>query len=150
MKIAIASDHAGYGLKEEIRSFLEQRGHHVDDMGAAGHAPSVDYPDFAFEVARTVASGGVDRGILVCGTGIGMSMAANRIDGIRAALCHDSYTARMCREHNDANVLCLGGRTTGVATALDLVAVFLDTGFEGGRHERRVNKIHHPARVEAP
>jgi ribose 5-phosphate isomerase B len=148
VKIVIGSDHAGYALKESVRARLVERGEEVDDLGTAGPEPSVDYPDFAQKVAGAVASGRAERGILVCGTGIGMSMAANRIDGVRAALCHDHYTARLGRAHNDANVLCLGGRTTGIDVALEIVEAFLETEFEGGRHQRRVNKIHGMENVE--
>lgn len=148
MKIAIGSDHAGFELKEKIALHLARRGLQVDDRGAAGPEPSVDYPDFATKVAEAVASGDADLGILMCGTGIGMSMAANRVRGIRAALCHDGYTARMSRAHNDANVLCVGGRTTGIEVALEMVDIFLGTAFEGGRHQRRVNKIHTTEKVE--
>ncbi len=148
MRIAIGSDHAGHDLKERIRSHLAANGHEVEDHGTTGAQPSVDYPDFALKVARSVASGAADRGILVCGTGIGMSMTANRVPGIRAALCHDHYTARFSRAHNDANVLCVGGWTTGTGTALEIVTAFLETAFEGGRHERRVAKIHAAERVE--
>ena len=150
MKIAIGSDHAGYELKEKIRSFLEGRGAQVDDLGTGDPEIAVDYPDFANDVAHAVAAGDAERGILICGTGIGMSLTANRVPGIRAALCHDHTTARLCRAHNDANVLCIGGRTTGAEVALDMVTVFMETGFEGGRHQRRVNKIHATEKVETP
>ena len=138
MKIALGSDHGGFALKREIADWLKEAGHEVLDLGNEGTA-SVDYPDYADKVCRAVLSGGCERGILICGTGIGMSMAANRHRGIRAALCHDAFTARMSREHNDANVLCLGGRVLGPALALDIVAVWLATAFEGGRHQRRIN-----------
>ena len=138
MKIALGSDHGGFALKREIADWLEQAGHEVLDMGADG-PESVDYPDYADRVCRSVLAGESERGILICGTGIGMSMVANRHRGIRAALCHDAFTARMSREHNDANVLCLGGRVLGPALALDIVAVWLATAFEGGRHQRSIN-----------
>ena len=138
MKIALGSDHGGFALKREIADWLKEAGHEVLDLGNEGTA-SVDYPDYADKVCRAVLSGDCARGILVCGTGIGMSMVANRHRGIRAALCHDAFTARMSREHNDANVLCLGGRVLGPALALDIVAVWLATAFEGGRHQRRIN-----------
>jgi ribose 5-phosphate isomerase B len=141
LKIAIGSDHAGHDLKEAVRKLVEELGHEVQDGGSRSAAESVDYPDYAAAVARAVASGAADRGILVCGTGIGMSMAANKVAGVRAALCHDHVTARLAREHNDANVLCLGGRTTGAEVALDAVRTFLATAFAGGRHARRVSKI---------
>lgn len=138
MKIALGSDHGGFALKREIADWLDQAGHVVVDMGNEG-LESVDYPDYADKVCESVLSGDCARGILVCGTGIGMSMVANRHRGIRAALCHDAFTARMSREHNDANVLCLGGRVLGPALALDIVTVWLATAFEGGRHQRRIN-----------
>ena len=141
MKIAIGSDHAGYGLKESVRALLQDLGHVVDDRGTHAPAPSVDYPDYAEAVARSVAAGQADRGVLVCGTGIGMCMTANKISGVRAALCHDHYTARVSREHNDANVLCLGGRTTGLEVALEIVRTFLETPFAADRHAARVDKI---------
>lgn len=138
MKIALGSDHGGFVLKREIADWMAEAGHEVVDMGNDGPA-SVDYPDYADKVCRAVLAGDCERGVLVCGTGIGMSMAANRHRGIRAALCHDAFTARMSREHNDANVLCLGGRVLGPALALDIVAVWLAAAFEGGRHQRRIN-----------
>ncbi len=138
--ILIASDHAGLELKRHLVGFLGERGLEVRDLGAFD-GRSVDYPDFAHELARRVASGEADRGILICGTGLGMSMAANRHPGVRAALCHDAYTAGMARRHNDANVLCLGARVLGTGVAEQVAAVFLDTPFEGGRHLRRVHKI---------
>jgi len=141
MRISIGADHAGHELKEKVRALLVEMGNVVEDRGTKAPSPSVDYPDYAAAVARDVASGAADRGILICGSGIGMSMAANRIPGVRAALCHDHYTARVSREHNDANVLCIGGRTTGMEVALDIVRTFLAASFEGGRHALRVEKI---------
>ena len=138
--IVIASDHAGVELKARIVEILSQSGVEVRDLGPAD-ATSVDYPDFAHRVAHAVSAGEAERGILICGTGIGMSMAANRHPGVRAALCHDAFTAEMARLHNDANVLCIGGRTTGIGVAEQIVQLFLDTPFEGGRHQRRVEKI---------
>jgi ribose 5-phosphate isomerase B len=138
--IAIASDHAGVALKAEIVRQLQAGGFEVEDLGPAD-AASVDYPDYAHLLARAVADGRIERGILICGTGIGMAMAANRHPGVRAALCHDAYTAEMARRHNDANVLCIGERTTGVGVAGQIVRVFFDTDFEAGRHQRRVAKI---------
>ncbi len=138
--ILVASDHAGYALKREIVAHLEGAGREVRDLGTHGTA-SVDYPDFAHELAARLAAGEAERGILICGTGIGMSIAANRHPGVRAALCHDAYTAEMARRHNDANVLCLGGRVVGVGVALQIVDVFLEAEFEGGRHGRRVRKM---------
>jgi ribose 5-phosphate isomerase B len=138
--VAIGSDHAGFELKEHVRSFLERRGLKVEDCGTYDEQ-SVDYPDFAKKVTEAVAGGRVEMGFLICGTGIGMSMAANKVPGIRAALCYDSYTARMAREHNDANVLVLGGRLIGKGLAEEITTIFLDTDFAGGRHARRVAKI---------
>lgn len=138
--IAIASDHAGLGLKADLRRLLQSLDIEVEDLGPQD-AKSVDYPDYAHLLARAVSDGRIERGILICGSGIGMSMAANRHPGVRAALCHDAYTAEMARRHNDANVLCIGERTTGPGVAEQIVRVFFDTDFEGGRHERRVAKI---------
>jgi ribose 5-phosphate isomerase B len=140
VRIAIGSDHAGYQLKEAVKRQLEARHVEVEDVGTDTEA-SVDYPDYAAQVADRVASGQSDRGILVCGTGIGMAMAANKVPGIRAAAATNETDARLARQHNDANVLTLGGRTTPFATAEQLVQIFLDTPFEGGRHQRRVDKI---------
>jgi len=141
--IVLASDHAGVGLKAEIVRLLEARGEAYHDLGPADDA-SVDYPPYAHRLAAEILSGRADRGVLICGTGIGMSMAANRHAGIRAAVCHDAYTAEMARRHNDANVLCMGGRVVGVGVAVQIVEVFLATGFEGGRHQRRVGLIEPP------
>lgn len=138
--IVIASDHAGVELKARLVAAARAAGHEVADLGPAGTS-SVDYPDFAHLVAAAVAAGEAERGVLICGTGIGMSMTANRHPGVRAALCHDAFTAEMARRHNDANVLCLGARVIGTGVAEQLLAVFLATGFEGGRHERRVARI---------
>ena len=140
MKLALAADHAGFLLKERLREKLIACGHQVTDYGTDSEA-SVDYPDFAAAVAHAVRDGRADRGVLVCGTGIGMSIAANKIDGIRAALLTDEETARLSREHNDANVMTVGGRTTPPARARAIVRVFLATEFVGGRHARRVGKI---------
>jgi len=138
--IVLASDHAGVGLKAEIVRLLEARGEPYLDLGPADDA-SVDYPVFAHRLVREILSGRADRGVLICGTGIGMSMAANRHAGIRAALCHDAFTAEMARRHNDSNVLCVGARVTGPGVAEQILRIFLDTPFEGGRHQRRVEKI---------
>jgi ribose 5-phosphate isomerase B len=140
MKIAVGSDHRGYDAKRRIVALLQQLGHEVLDMGPGG-AESVDYPDFAFQVARAVSEGRVDRGILICGTGIGMCIAANKVPGVRAAPCHDSITAEMSRRHNDANVLCLSADLLGDELIDRMVRIWLETGFEGGRHARRVDKI---------
>jgi ribose 5-phosphate isomerase B len=138
--LAIASDHAGFRLKEQLKATLEKRGVRFQDLGPVDEA-SVDYPDFAHAVAKGVADGNFALGVLVCGSGIGMSCAANRHPGVRAALCTESYAARMAREHNDANVLCLGSRIVGEGVAQAILAAFLDAQFEGGRHARRVAKI---------
>jgi ribose 5-phosphate isomerase B len=141
--IAIACDHAGLALKADLADALREAGHAVLDLGTDGPA-SVDYPDFAHAMAAALADGRAARGILICGTGIGISIAANRHAHVRAALCHDVTTARLCREHNDANVLVLGARTTGIETARDCLRAFLGTGFAGGRHQRRIDKMTPP------
>ena len=138
--IAIASDHAGVAVKADVVRQLQEMGLDVEDLGPAD-TTSVDYPDYAHLLARAVADGRVERGVLICGTGIGMSMTANRHRGVRAALCHDAYTAEMARRHNDANVLCLGARVLGAGVVEQIVGVFVTTDFEGDRHQRRVAKI---------
>ncbi len=141
MTIAIGSDHAGYDLKEEVKKSLEQAGLAYQDFGCY-NTDSADYPDAAQVVARAVAGGACDRGILVCGTGIGMSIAANKVSGVRASLCHDTFSARLTREHNDANILCMGARVIGVGPALDILDTWLKTPFSGeARHCRRIEKI---------
>ena len=140
MKIAIASEHAGYELKEKIKAHLIGKGYETDDLGASSSEP-IDYPFIAAGLAEKVAGGRYDRGILLCGTGIGMAIAAGKVPGIRAALCTNAYMAKMTREHNDANVLCLGSWVTGPGLALDIVDTFLGHGFTGGRHIPRVDKI---------
>jgi ribose 5-phosphate isomerase B len=140
MHIAIATDQGGFNLKGKIVEHLVAQGHQVSDLGIH-ELKSIDYPDIAESVARTVASGEVERGIIICATGIGVSMVANKVRGIRAALCTDPYMARMAREHNDAQVLCMGGRVIGVGLALEIVDAFLAAKAQGGRHARRVNKI---------
>jgi ribose 5-phosphate isomerase B len=140
MKIAVGCDHADPGAKRDLVEVLKMAGHEVLDMGTDSDE-SVDYPDFAEKVARAVASGEAERGVLICGTGIGMSMAANKVKGIRAALAHDEFTVRMARRHNDANVLCLGARVIPSPRIRDLTLLFLDQPFEGDRHQRRVGKI---------
>lgn len=137
--IAIGCDHGGYQLKLEIIKFLQEKNVEFTDFGCNGE--SVDYPDIAKTVCGKILDKTADKAILICGTGIGISMAANKIDGIRAALCSDYYSAKYTRLHNDANVICLGGRTIGAGLACELVDVFLNTGFEGGRHAKRVDKI---------
>jgi ribose 5-phosphate isomerase B len=140
MKIAIGADHAGFELKNQLGDILRQTGHEVRDFGT-NSTESTDYPDYAGRVAEAVAAGTAERGLLVCGSGVGMSIAANKVDGIRAALGVNAEVVRLTRAHNDANILTLGARFTDSATALDLVQVFLDTPFEGGRHQRRIAKI---------
>ena len=138
--IALGADHAGWELKEALKVWLIESGHQILDFGT--HSPdSVDYPDYALEVAESVASGKAERGLLVCGTGIGMAMTANKVPGIRAALCSDPFMARMSREHNDANVLTLGGRLMDGELGLEILQMWLGTEFAGGRHERRLAKI---------
>lgn len=140
MRIALGSDHGGYKLKEAIKNYLSERGIEFKDFGTISEA-SVDYPDFALMVAQAVSSGEFQRGILVCGTGIGIGIAANKVPGIRAALCHDTFSAQFSREHNDANILTLGERVIGTGLALEIVDTWLKSEFAGGRHARRVNKI---------
>jgi ribose 5-phosphate isomerase B len=140
MKISVGADHAGFALKEHIRDVLTKAGHEVSDLGTHS-TESTDYPDYAAAVGRAVANGTAARGILVCGSGAGMSIAANKINGIRAALGTNPEEVAFTRHHNDANVLTLGARFTEAALADELVRIFLETGFDGGRHERRVNKI---------
>ena len=140
MKIAIGADHAGYQLKDSLRRLLDELGIAYEDFGTSS-AHSVDYPDFARAVAEGVSGGKFDRGILVCGTGVGMAIAANKVAGIRAAPVMDEQAARLSREHNDANVLALGERLTPADAARRIVNAFIDTPFAGGRHERRVGKI---------
>jgi ribose 5-phosphate isomerase B len=141
MRIAIGADHAGFALKEHLVAILTRRGHDVDDRGTFSNAP-VDYPPICAEVARAVAAGRVERGIVVGGSGQGEQIAANKIHGVRAALCNDLYTARMSREHNDANVLAIGGRIVAFTLAEEIAALWLATPFEGGRHQRRIDQIH--------
>ena len=140
MQIAIGSDHVGYSLKEELKSFLSERGFSLMDCGTDSDA-SCNYPLFAHKVAEAVASGSCQRGILICGTGIGMSIVANKFPGVRAALATDEFMAQMAREHNNANVLVLGGRVLSADLAIRMVNVWLDTDYEGGRHQRRLDKI---------
>ena len=140
MRIAIGSDHAGFPMKEIIKEYLRSLGHEVLDMGTHS-AQSVNYAEFAEKVAREVASGRAQRGILICGTGIGMSIAANKVEGIRAALVHSEYTAKMAAMHNNANIITFGGRVEGPQEAKRFVKIWLETPFEGGRHNKRLEKI---------
>ncbi|MCI9581219.1 MAG: ribose 5-phosphate isomerase B [Oscillospiraceae bacterium] len=140
MNISIGCDHGGFALKENIRAYLEEQGHTVTDVGCKS-LESCDYPDFGAAAARLVASGACERGIVICTTGIGISISANKVKGIRCALCGDAFSAEMTRRHNDANMLALGAGITGPNLAQKIVEVFLSTGFEGGRHARRVDKL---------
>jgi ribose 5-phosphate isomerase B len=140
MRIALGADHAGVVLKDDLARLLAERGEAFTDFGTTG-SDSVDYPDFAATVAQAVASGAYDRGLLVCGSGIGMAIAANKVAGIRAAVVTDTESARLSRSHNDANVLALGARLTTPHVARVIVNIFLDTPYEGGRHQRRIDKI---------
>jgi ribose 5-phosphate isomerase B len=140
MRIALGSDHGGYWLKETIKEMLQQNNIAYQDFGTDS-TETVDYPDFAEKVSEAVLSGICDQGILCCGTGIGISIAANKVPGIRAALCSDCFSARMAREHNNANILCLGGRVVGPGLAVEIVNAWLKADFLGGRHQRRLNKI---------
>lgn len=140
MKIALGSDHAGYDLKEEIAEQLKSRSYLISDCGVFS-PESADYPDTAKVVSEAVQKGESDFGILICGTGIGMSIAANKHRGIRAALCAETYSARCARQHNNANILALGSRVTGTGLAMDIIDIFLATTYEGGRHQRRIDKV---------
>jgi ribose 5-phosphate isomerase B len=140
MRIAIGSDHRGYAAKKRLTVMLQQAGHEVLDMGTNSD-DSCDYPDFALPVAQAISAKKVDRGILICGTGIGMCIAANKLSGVRAALCHDSITAEMSRRHNNANILCLSADLLGDELIERMAKIWLETDFEGGRHVRRLDKI---------
>jgi ribose 5-phosphate isomerase B len=141
MRLAMSSDHAGYELKRDLAAILGQQGHQVLDLGTHSTAP-VDYPDAAESVAQALQKGEADRGIIVCGSGAGVSIAANKFPGIRAAVCHDTYTAHQAVEHDDMNVLCLGARVVGASLAQDIVAAFLGASFSGeARHQRRLDKV---------
>ncbi|HEV8268424.1 MAG TPA: ribose 5-phosphate isomerase B [Thermoanaerobaculia bacterium] len=141
MKIAVGADHAGFELKEKLKTYLASKGHEVQDLGTSS-SESVDYPDFGFAVGRAVASGQVERGVLACGTGIGIAIAANKVKGVRAGTPNDLFATRLMREHNDANVISFGARQVAPTLAEAMLDVFLSTPFEGGgRHERRVGKL---------
>lgn len=140
MKVAIASDHGGINIREEIKSLMDEIGIQYDDFGCECDT-SVDYPDFALPVAQKVANGEYDRGILICGTGIGMSIAANKVNGIRCALVHDVFSAKATRQHNDSNMLAMGERVIGPGLAREVALAWLETEFEGGRHANRIGKI---------
>lgn len=140
MKVAVGSDHRGYAAKEIAKSIVQQLGHEMIDMGV-GSADPVDYPDVAYRAAHAVSSQDVDRAILICATGIGMCITANKIPGVRAALCHDAFTAEVSRDHNDSNVLCISADQTGEGLLRQMVEAWLTSEFAGGRHQRRLNKI---------
>jgi len=140
MRIALGCDHCGFGLKQVLIKLVSEAGYGYEDAGCYDTSPA-DYPDFAQRVAEMVVAGKADRGILICSTGMGMSIAANKVKGIRAALCHDIFTARLARQHNDANVLCLGANVVGQGLAEEIVKAFLATEFEGGRHAHRLGKV---------
>ena len=140
MKIVIGSDHRGFVAKEQVKAIVTQSGHQYIDVGIKDNNPA-DYPDIAYMAATAVSKGEADRAILICGTGIGMCIAANKVKGIRAALCHDELTAQISRHHNDSNVLCLSGDMTGEVLLRKIVEAWLTTDFQGGRHQRRINKI---------
>ena len=140
MRVACGCDHRGLTLKQAIMKLAVEIGHECEDAGCYDTSP-VDYPDIAQRVAEAVATGKADRGILVCSSGVGMSITANKVRGIRAALCHNAFTARLARQHNDANVLCLGANVLGEGLAEEIAKTFLTTGFEGGRHARRLEKV---------
>ena len=140
MKIIIASDHAGYKLKEELKEYLKELGHETEDLGTNSEQP-VDYPDYGYKAAKQASDSG-DKGILLCGSGIGMSIVANKVKGIRAALCHNEYTAKAARQHNDANILCLGARDIDTETAKKITKIFLETEVSSeARHKRRISEI---------
>lgn len=139
-KLAIASDHAGFELKESIIAYLHDKGVELEDFGPENN-DRVDYPDYGISIARAIQEKKVDRGIVICGTGVGMSIVVNRFPGIRGTLCSDLYTTKMCREHNDSNILIMGGRVIGKGLAEEIVTMWLNTPFEGGRHQKRLDKI---------
>jgi len=141
MKILIGSDHRGFRVKQRLVGLVTSLGHQVEDLGVGSSDTSVDYPDFAFDVARSVGAGLVERGILICGTGIGMCIAANKVPGVRAACCHDLITVEMSRRHNDANILCLSADMLGEELVERMAKLWLETSFDAGRHQRRVEKI---------
>lgn len=141
MKIVIGCDHGGFDYKDRVVKYVKELGHEVIDVGTFDGTTSVDYPDYAEKAAMKVVNKEADRGILICGTGIGISIAANKVNGIRCAVVHDNFTARLTRMHNDANMIAFGARVIGIEVALDIVKTFLETEFEGGRHLNRIKKI---------
>ncbi len=140
MKLSVAADHRGFQAKERMKTFLAELGHEAEDFGTSSAEPC-DYPDYAYPAAKAVAEGQVERGILFCGTGIGMSLTANKVRDIRAALCHDEVTVDMARRHNDANMLCLPADLLGEKQMMQIIRIFLEAPFDGGRHLRRINKL---------
>ena len=148
MRIAIGADHAGFILKEHLKQTLQRLGHAVDDHGTDSEA-SVDYPPICLSVGRAVAEGRADRGVVLGGSGQGEQIAANKVAGVRAALCHDLYTARLSRQHNDANVLSMGGRIVAFGLADEILTLWLDTPFDGGRHQRRIDQIREAERTSS-
>ena len=147
MKLAIGADHAGFDLKAQVVPWLESLGHQVVDLGAHDLDPADDFPDFAAAVARSVTGGEVERGLMICGSGVGASIATNKVSGVRACLCHDTYTARQGVEHNNMNVLCLGGRVIGIETAKEVIATFIGAEFvPEDRFQRRIDKV---SKIEA-
>ena len=142
MKLAVGADHAGLDMKSQIIPWLEQAGHEVVDVGAHTLDPADDFPDFAAAVGQTLCGGGAERGVMICGSGVGATIASNKVNGVRAALCHDTYTARQGVEHNDMNVLCLGGRVIGIETAKEVISAFVGASFTGEeRFLRRIDKV---------
>ena len=142
MKLAVGADHAGLDMKSQIIPWLQQAGHEVVDVGAHTLDPADDFPDFAAAVGRTLCRGGAERGVMICGSGVGATIASNKVSGVRAALCHDTYTARQGVEHNDMNVLCLGGRVIGIETAKEVISSFVGASFTGEeRFLRRIDKV---------
>ena len=143
MKVAVGADHAGYALKDQIVPWLKSSGHEVVDVGAHTLDPADDYPDFAAAVAHSLKEGRAERGVMICGSGVGASIASNKVNGIRACLCHDTYTARQGVEHNNMNVICLGGRVIGIETAKEVIGAFLGAGYTPeDRFQRRIDKLH--------
>ncbi len=147
--LALGSDHAGYGLKQEIMAYIKELGYEYKDYGTFD-TNSCNYPEFAYKAACAVASGECDKGIIICGSGIGISISANKVKGIRCALCSEPYSAQMTRRHNDANVLAMGARMIGIDIAKEIVQTFLTTEFEGGRHQKRINEISQIENGEVP
>ena len=149
MKLSVAADHRGFQVKERMKAFLSELGHEPKDFGTNSTEPC-DYPDCAYPAAKAVADGQVERGILFCGTGIGMSLVANKVSGVRAALCHDEVTVDMCRRHNNANMLCLPADLLGEKQMMQIIRIFLEAPFDGGRHQRRIDKLTNIEQEQSP